>query len=853
MTHSAQEIHPDLNQLEGNSMKQAYLSAVQEACQRIAPLWPLDQSIAVNPWWPMRNKTMTEVAANLDVLGRVHCFMPKAYFKSLWQEQKIQARHLALATDALGMQATTSSLLDYLDIPLPESHWMNVSDIIDDAYAASKKMAWHDEIIYQISQFCGGFFQHPEALAADDRSGNSLYSAWLKTVRLDKGIEILMGERGLIEQFKRLPNEPLLLIQEAQDALLSADTPPAVFADYCHALLLDINGWASWLAYQEWQDNFVQKAPAHVLQILAIRLAWDLVLWRHRQQLDDAGVSRLSFSELKQQFHRQLQNLPQLLAKHRSAFAYLSIWQRASEFAYQLPLQAALSAAGHSEDAGAVTQKLPSMQAVFCIDVRSEPMRRALEAQHPNIQTFGFAGFFGLPIEYSPQGSEYVRPQLPGLLKPAIRAVQSQEKRKAIDSKAVAVRKQFSARHTLEGASSSFGLIEAQGLMKVFHLLKQSLLAEKPKHQINDLDGQGEWQLSQNGQEMSTEQLAQLAAGILNALGLTENFAPVVLLFGHGSCSSNNPYAAALDCGACGGQTGEVNARILAQLLNSVEVRQALESKGILIPAATRFIAGLHNTTTDELICYGLDASQKHSDWFACLQVASAQAQAQRLAAFDLPPGKQDANKVYPNKIYQNRARDWAQTRPEWGLANNAAFIVAPRHQTRMLDLQGRSFLHDYDWRKDKDFSVLELIITAPMVVTNWINLQYYASVTDNLKYGSGNKLLHNVVGGHIGVFEGNSGDLRGGLAIQSVHDGQQWRHQPLRLSVYISAPREEIARIVSQHPHIADLVNNQWLFLFQLDESDSPDQPHTLWQYQHAAWQAVPRLAETIHKDTAA
>ena len=835
MTHSAIVVNQDHQSSASNDMQQAYLSAAQQACQRIAPLWSLDQSIAVNPWWPMRDKSLTEVAANLDVLGRVHCFMSKDYYKKLWQEEKIQARHLALASDDLGMAATTSSLVDYLDIPLPESHWMNVSDMIDDAYAESKKMAWHDEIIYQISQFCGGFFQHPRVLAASDAGDNPLYKAWLRTVRQDKGIEILMGQRGLIQHFKDLPDEPLALIQLAFEQLLPAQTSESIVADYCHALLLDINGWASWLAYQEWQDKFEQREQAHVLQILAIRLAWDLVLWRHRQQLDETGAPSFSFDELKQQFHRQLQQLPQLMAQHRSAFAYLSIWQRASEFAYQLSLQAKLTAAV-SEDAEAAPQLESAMQAVFCIDVRSEPMRRALEAQNPAIQTFGFAGFFGLPIDYSPQGSDYARPQLPGLLKPAIRAVQVSDKPNSISSKAVRMGKQHGSHETIQGASSSFGLIEAQGLLKVFHLLKKSLLAEKPRHQINDLNGQGLWQLSQNGEEMSTDQLAQLAAGILNALGLTQNFAPIVLLFGHGSCSSNNPYAAALDCGACGGQTGEVNAKILAQLLNAPEIRDALQAKGIVIPETTRFVAGLHNTTTDELICYGLDEAQRKADWFDWLKAATQQAQAQRLAAFDMAPGKQK-----PSKVYQQRARDWAQTRPEWGLANNAAFIVAPRNQTKALDLQGRSFLHDYDWRRDKDFSVLELIITAPMVVTNWINMQYYASVTDNLKYGSGNKLLHNVVGGHIGVFEGNSGDLRGGLAMQSVHDGKQWRHQPLRLSVYIAAPREEIERIVIKHQHVADLVNNQWLFLFQLDEAVNSDQQKAVWQWQDNQWKPVP------------
>src|SRR5690606_17271815 len=108
----------------------------------------------------------------------------------------------------------------------------------------------------------------------------------------------------------------------------------------------------------------------------------------------------------------------------------------------------------------------------------------------------------------------------------------------------------------------------------------------------------------------------------------------------------------------------------------------------------------------------------------------------------------------------------------------------------------GRSFLHDYHENSDPDGKVLTQIMLAPMVVSHWINMQYFASTVDNLRYGSGNKTLHNVVGGRIGVFEGNGGDLRIGLAWQSIHDGDNYVHEPLRLSVYIAASTERIARI---------------------------------------------------------
>ncbi|MDH0099643.1 DUF2309 domain-containing protein, partial [Pseudomonas sp. GD04158] len=179
---------------------------------------------------------------------------------------------------------------------------------------------------------------------------------------------------------------------------------------------------------------------------------------------------------------------------------------------------------------------------------------------------------------------------------------------------------------------------------------------------------------------------------------------------------------------------------------------------------------------------------------------------------------------------------DWAQTRPEWGLAGNAGFIAAPRERTRGVDLQGRVFLHDYDWRQDEDGKVLELIMTAPMVVAHWINLQYLTSTTDNRRFGSGNKVLHNVVGGHIGVFEGNGGDLRIGLARQSLHDGERWVHRPLRLSVVLAAPQAMIERVIATHQVVRDLVEHGWLHLLRLDD----DASMPLERRGEAGWQKL-------------
>jgi uncharacterized protein YbcC (UPF0753/DUF2309 family) len=325
-----------------------------------------------------------------------------------------------------------------------------------------------------------------------------------------------------------------------------------------------------------------------------------------------------------------------------------------------------------------------------------------------------------------------------------------------------------------------------------------------------------------DGGELTLDARCDLAAGMLRAMSLTRELARIVLLVGHGSATRNNPHAAGYDCGACCGQTGEVNARAAAALLNDPEVRDGLSARKITIPETTRFVAALHDTTTDEVTLFEADEipSSHQADVAALrgwLEAAGHRARSERAPRLGLAGQTGETLRA----SLRARGRDWSEVRPEWGLADNAAFVVARRERVRHLDLAGRSFLHDYRHEEDEGFAILELIMTAPMVVTHWINFQYYASTVDNLRYGSGNKVLHNVVGGHIGVFEGNGGDLRIGLPLQALHDGERWMHTPLRLSVFLEAPRAAIEAILAKHETVRALVDNEWIHLFQIDADE--------------------------------
>lgn len=749
------------------------LQATRQACERIAPNWPLDQLIAVNPWWPLRDRPMAEAAGELSWLGGVRCFLsPDTYRKQGIPESVMAA---VLAEQGVKARATDFMAAD----PARPETWQNLDQLFDRHRDLTRQVSWREEIQHQLSQFAGRYFADPQAAFYQ----GDFYEAWLKQVRNDHGLAILMGEPGLAKQFKALPERADVLVTHAMEEL---QVPQERLTDYAHALLLSLNGWASTASYHAWQAALAGSEDDTLHALLAARLAWELVLWRQLGQRVGA---------VRGDWLRQLARAEQVRAAHLEYAAQLHCWQLASERLFQQDLQSRLSRPWSPPDPAT-----PVLQAVFCIDTRSEVMRRALEAEDDRIQTRGFAGFFGLPIAY--QSGAYQRPQLPGLLAPQLQASAAGQDKHEPGGTSTKGRWLGLAK----SATGGFSLVESSGLAYGLAMLRNTFgwrsgaSAVKPAEKL---------QLCRDGEPLSPAEQAELALGVLKAMGFEDQFSRWVLLVGHGSDCHNNPHAAGLDCGACGGQSGEVNVRLLAQMLNDGAVREAIAEQGLEIPAQCEFIPALHNTTTDEIRILAGTVDAEVAQWLDNARARCADERARYL----------DTGTEPAVVAVARRARDWSQVRPEWGLANNACFVVADRARTRHLDLGGRSFLHDYQWQKDPESALLTQILTAPMIVTNWINMQYNASVTEPFLYGSGNKTLHNVVGGNLGVFEGNGGDLRIGLPLQSVHDGRDWMHQPLRLSVYVDAPQSAIADIVAAHDDVRWLVDNQWLYLFQLTD----------------------------------
>ncbi len=807
-----------------SSQESALMSAIDGACARIAPAWPLDRMIAVNPYWGFVEQPIESAAAQLGALSGTSLLMRRHWFRAQWQAGRFAARHLdvACALRASG-DITSRELIGALSAdehePTPRALMSDVADLTRDLAHA---MSWGEYVTRHISQACAAFFDDGQAQWGPARDAG-LWQFWRELARHDGGPHLLMGIRGFRAAAAALPDDPRTLIAEAVQALHIA---PDAQQDYFTALLLSVNGWASACAFRRWEARLARDDDDQIVHLLAVRLAWEVMLLR----LSETDTRSAAWRDAKRSW---------TAVATTAATARRDDWllQRALEAAYQEALVGKLRAARP-----VLTPHAPTVQAVFCIDVRSEVFRRALEAVAPSVQTLGFAGFFGLPIAYAPVSGP-VRAQLPGLLAAGM-TVKDVQRGDGSSFEGGASSREWTAAIKELGtlAGSAFSFVESVGLGWIGALMRDGAtraartgdVLREPVRSRRDVVPQ----LATFAGDGSVVDLATrvgLAAGILRAMSLTRAFAPLVALIGHGASTENNPQAAGLHCGACGGQTGEVNARALAGLLNDQQVREGLLDEGIDV-TGTVFVGGLHDTTTDDVTLYDGDfdttSHREAIDAFRS-QLATAGRAARRERAPTL--GLAQTPDADIDNAIRARAADWSEVRPEWGLAGNAAFIVAPRERTRGVDLGGRSFLHDYRWQDDTNFGVLELIMTAPMVVTHWINMQYHASTVDPLRYGSGNKALHNVVGGHLGVMEGAGGDLRIGLAWQSVHDGTRERHEPIRLSVVIEAPADAIDAIIAKHAVVRDLVHNGWLFLHRLDAEEN-----AVYRREQRGWSRV-------------
>lgn len=473
-------------------------------------------------------------------------------------------------------------------------------------------------------------------------------------------------------------------------------------------------------------------------------------------------------------------------------------------------------------------------QFAFCIDEREESMRRAIEEQGPQYETFGVAGFFGVAIDYLGLYDHVPAAHCPVVVVPQheVHEAPIHDERRWADLR----RKLRSGWHSLErqigrgsrtlaaGTGLAFVLGPLAGVATAGRVMapRRSLrirdrlaerFAPRPRTKLSALRQEYEREHSARGKPIgfALDEMVERVTGVLRSIGMVRDFAPLVVVLGHGSTSLNNPHESAHDCGACGGRRGGANARLFAEIANRADVRAGVAARGIQIPTDTVFVGGLHDTADDTVQLYDLGAiPATHDTRFEAvcvmLEIARRESARERTRRFDdAPLGLTPAEAL---AHVEDRASHLAQPRPEYGHCTNAIAFVGRRALTRGLHLDRRPFLISYDPTIDDGAQILERILAAVGPVGAGISLEYYFSSVDVETFGCGTKLPHNVTG-LIGVMNGHQGDLRTGLPLQMVE-----LHEPMRLLMIVEATPEDLLAVAGRQPGVAELVVNAWVQL---------------------------------------
>lgn len=796
--------------------QESLLETLRGAAKKIAPVWPLENFVAVNPYLGFTNRKFEQVAQELAAAGGIQMTLPSSFYLDKIQKGVIDAEDLNAILEKRNASVDATDFIENLERNGQRiEETASIPSVADIATLVTNK-DWNRFMTGRVSSWAASYFDKGQAIWSAADSTEGIFASWKAEAMVDRTPE-LSGLKRFRQHVKNLPDHPL---EATQSALHTLGVQQEGISLYLHSLLLGVGGWAAYAARLDWDSELHGGSDGKLIEFLAILTCWEACLLK---SLDHTTLN----SEWEEA--RKILSLVDVQKELNKQLADKLILQEAFDLANQRTI---IRKFQNKNPSNTASSELVKAQAVFCIDVRSEVYRRHLELADPDIETIGFAGFFAFPVKYVPIGHEHGEDQCPVLLTTGATVMEQipdpVAHKKALNGRLLSRQIHQVWKSFKSGAITCFSFVSPMGLSYLPKLFTDTFGITRPvplpdKVGLND----AQWKSKKISLKSETidnqlvgmplEQQITLAKNALTAMSLVDDFGKFVMIVGHGAATVNNPHASGYDCGACGGRSGEANARVAAEALNNKAVRAGLQKENIFIPVETIFLACLHNTTTDEVTIFNeydipSERSEELVDLKNSLKIAGEATRNERTLRF---PKKAKAD-IHKDILF--RSNDWSQIRPEWGLAGCSNFIVAPRERSKGVDLEGKSFLHSYDWKRDQEFAVLELIMTAPMVVTSWINLQYYGSTVDARNFGSGNKTLHNITAG-VGVLEGYTGDLRVGLPLQSIHDGENWQHEPLRLNVIIEAPTEAMNNVLKKHESVKDLCDNGWVQLLGMDE----------------------------------
>ena len=599
-----------------------------EVATKVPPLWDLPNYVAVNPFLGFSHRPIERAAAEINDALAAELFPPLDYFRQAMARGAFDLSHAREAASrvAIDEQMITSVLAGKQDMPMRE---VRECPSFMRRHDAAHGTRLEESVLRSIARWCAVYVEAQSTAWAFRADEIGLYRSWREAESADRSLEIA-GLRGWRAYVQSLPGHPADALSTALAALpVDADDHHA----YLHSLIGALYGWASYFRRQNWQR--AEASAGDVLDLLAICAS------------ADAGVYELA------SMPRGSVRVP--LGRMVQEEAVRQALQEALEDGYVHTL----IAAGVAQPPPRIKTVRPAIQAAFCIDVRSEPLRRHLEAQSDSVQTIGFAGFFGVALSMEDGSAASAR--CPVLLSPSV----------SIRPRSGSADANDTIKHLQAAPAAAFSFVELAGWAYGGGLLRSAVAGDSNNVAKECRHG---FRFGNSNERTSQAWKADLASGILKNMGLRGELARIVMLCGHEGRSTNNPHAAGLDCGACGGHGGGLNAQVAAELLNDSDVRRALVDRGVTVPPDTIFVPAVHDTSVDEVTFLGANLPAAHEADLATLrQWLTKAAQATRDERSGRLGIKANARRTLLSRLTR-RANDWSQVRAGMGLGAQRIF-----------------------------------------------------------------------------------------------------------------------------------------------------------------------------------
>ncbi|MCX7759977.1 MAG: DUF2309 domain-containing protein [Hydrogenothermaceae bacterium] len=925
------------------------LDGVKNATEFLPKYWPLTMFVHHNPLHEFEDMHFKDALKRASKIFNTDLYMDPSYYVNLYKSgiirKDILEKNISQFLDSNGFDVSKYKVRKFMVDLSP--NWLSLKYDYNlnsnlDIYQTLRETIISDKMYNNLDllfeELINNYsFSKLLDIIFDQNIYQLFYNEVVEFVSrfLDEGqanITLPFREKGMWDCFLLFEGKSF----DVEDILktFQREISPRDIENYVRRLLVDFFGWASFVKYREKTPYYPyqEENPADLLSFVSIILYFEL---KYIRKLNRTNIR--SYDDLYEYFKNNKEEVILKLLFYRRELSpeyiskilkknpdYKSLFKEYTEddtnreiariayvndrlFKIEDPLEAYRLIKLIKEEEGYIWTKSieesyavvygneflreykltenPKAAAVFCVDVRSEALRRNLE-RIDNYKTYGVAGFFGIKVALIEFDKSHELLLCPAMETPerVILELPSQNTSEYEKKKDIL----YTLKKTLEKLKNNpytpFFTVEAFGWLFGYNLFgktlfpkylskfNQKIKAKPPKtlysldklseddvqrytekffvekiihsfelesdhisyeeakdvlnrilngnlnekekrildkHRINrDYYGYIKYRFSNMGYTL--EEQAKLADNFLNLIGMIDSFPSFIFLVGHGSESDNNPYESALDCGACGGNSGYHNVRAMSIILNNTEVRKLMSIK---IPEDTIFIPALHNTTTDEVEFFDEEVipdtkRELFEEIKRDFKIASVRTRQERVKVLPYADNEEDV---------LVRSIDWSEMRPEWGLSSNIGVFVGKRESCMNSVLKNRFFLHSYDYTLDPDNTVLKRILNGPFLIAQWINAEHYFSTVSNEIFGSGSKVYHNVVG-RFGVFNSNYSDLKIGLPYQTVYFEDKAFHEPARIVVFVEAPLQKAVAAASETDHPMMLLKNEWVRLVIID-----------------------------------